>query len=199
MSAISDQVWDRWGQVNTVMYCVAVGSGGFGFPCWNVDAAAWQSVLNVNLIGAARVAQAFGPRMAAARQGCLLWVSSVAGQIGSQTDPPYSASKAGLINFAQCLARDMASSGVRVNTLCPGMIRTPLVESIWRASQERDPSAPRLDFEAWAEQKIAKLVPLGRWQQPEDIAAMATFLASDRAANITGQTINVDGGYVMHW
>ena len=54
-------------------------------------------------------------------------------------------------------------------------------------------------YEEWAAEKIAKLVPLGRWQEPEDIAAMAVFLASPRAGNVTGQTINVDGGYVMHW
>ena len=63
----------------------------------------------------------------------------------------------------------------------------------------RQPEADRLSFEAWTADKIQKLVPLGRWQDPEDIAAMAVFLASPRAKNVTGQTINVDGGYVMHW
>ena len=57
----------------------------------------------------------------------------------------------------------------------------------------------RTTYEAWTAEKIKKLVPLNRWQDPEDIAAMAVFLASNQARNITGQTINVDGGYVMHW
>jgi 2-hydroxycyclohexanecarboxyl-CoA dehydrogenase len=59
--------------------------------------------------------------------------------------------------------------------------------------------AGRPSYEEWTAEKIRKLVPLNRWQQPEDIAAMAVFLASSRGRNITGQTINVDGGYVMHW
>ena len=57
----------------------------------------------------------------------------------------------------------------------------------------------RRSFEDWTAEKIRRLVPLNRWQEPEDIAAMAVFLASERAKNITGQAINVDGGYVMHW
>ncbi len=199
VTEIAERIWNEWGRVDSLVYAVAVGSGGFGFPSWQVEADAWQQVLDVNLVGAVRVAHAFAPRMATAGRGSLLWISSVAGQIGSQTDPPYSASKAGLINFAQCLARDVASSGIRVNTICPGMVRTPLVESIWQAWQRRDPSGRSITFQAWAEEKIARLVPLGRWQQPEDVAAMAVFLASGRALNITGQTINVDGGYVMHW
>ena len=128
----------------------------------------------------------------------MLFLASVAGQNGSQTDPPYSASKAGLINFAQCAAKDLAPHGVRVNALNPGMIRTPLNESVWRSWAERQPDAGRQSYDEWAAEKIAKLVPLNRWQTPEDVAAMAVFLASARAANVTGQTINVDGGYVMH-
>jgi NAD(P)-dependent dehydrogenase (short-subunit alcohol dehydrogenase family) len=181
-----------------LVYAVAVGSGKIGFPFWALDPADWDRVLRVNLLGAANVAHAFSPAMAEARRGTLLFLSSVAGQIGSQTDPPYSAAKAGLINFAQCAAKDLAPFGVRVNTLCPGMVRTPLNESVWKAWADRQPPGAAQPYEEWAAEKIRKLVPLNRWQTPEDIAAMAVFLASPRAANVTGQTINVDGGYVMH-
>ena len=129
----------------------------------------------------------------------ILFLSSVAGQIGSQTDPPYSAAKAAVINFAQCAAKDLAPYGVRVNTLCPGMVQTPLNRSVYEAWAREQPEAERSTYEAWAGEKIKKLIPLNRWQQPEDIAAMAVFLASNRARNITGQTINIDGGWVMHW
>lgn len=182
-----------------LVYAVAVGSGKFGFPFWNLDPTDWDRVLRVSLLGAVNVAHAFAPAMAEARRGTLLFLSSVAGQIGSQTDPPYSAAKAGLINFAQCAAKDLAPFGVRVNALCPGMVRTPLNESVWKAWADRLPPGTAQPYEEWAAEKIRKLVPLNRWQTPEDIAAMAVFLASTRAANITGQTINVDGGYVMHW
>jgi NAD(P)-dependent dehydrogenase (short-subunit alcohol dehydrogenase family) len=123
----------------------------------------------------------------------------VAGQIGSQTDPPYSASKAGLINFAQCAAKDLAPFGVRVNALNPGMVQTRLNRAVWQAWADRQPPEKKQPYDEWAAEKIAKLVPLNRWQTPEDVAAMAVFLASDRAANVTGQAVNVDGGYVTHW
>ena len=90
---------------------------------------------------------------------------------------------------------------MRVNALCPGMVKTALNRSVYQAWAAGQPEEmqQRLSYEEWAEEKIERLVPLGRWQEPEDIAAMAVFLASPRAGNVTGQTINVDGGYVMHW
>jgi len=198
VEALAEQIGRR-GRVDHVVHAAGVGSGAFGFPFWNVDAAAWDRVLRVNLTGAVNVARAFAPAMAEAGSGTLLFIASVAGQIGSQTDPPYSASKAGLINFAQCAAKDLAPSGVRVNALCPGMVKTDLNRAVYESWASLRPEAERLDYDAWADEKIRKLVPLGRWQEPEDVAAMAVFLASPRAKNVTGQTINVDGGYVMHW
>jgi NAD(P)-dependent dehydrogenase (short-subunit alcohol dehydrogenase family) len=195
----ADEVRSRFGRVDHVVFAAGVGSGKFGFPFWKLDPADWDRVLRINLVGAANIAHAFAPGLAEQKRGTMLFLASVAGQMGSQTDPPYSASKAGLINFAQCAAKDLAPFGVRVNTLCPGMVKTPLNRSVWQAWDDRQPPEARQDYESWTAEKIAKLVPLNRWQTPEDIAAMAVFLASERAANITGQTINVDGGYVMHW
>ncbi len=186
------------GAVDHLIYAVGIGSGQFGFPFWNVDPAAWGRVLDVNLVGAARVATAFAPAMIDRRRGSLLFFTSVAGQIGSQTDPPYSASKAGLINFMQCTAKDLAAHGVRANAISPGMVKTELNRSVWRWGQERLPEAERVDYETWAEAKIRQVSPLGRWQEPDEFAAMAIYLASDLARNITGQTINIDGGWVMH-
>lgn len=197
--AATSETWAQFGAVDHVVFAVGIGSGKFGFPFWQLAPADWMRVLQVNLIGAATVAHAFAPKLAERRRGTMLFLASVAGQIGSQTDPPYSASKAGLINFAQCAAKDLAPFGVRVNSLNPGMIKTPLNRSVWQSWADRQPPELRTDYEAWAAEKIAKIVPLNRWQTPEDIAAMAVFLASDRAANVTGQTVNVDGGYVMHW
>ena len=94
-------------------------------------------------------------------------------------------------------ARDLAPYGVRVNALCPGMVETPLSRSVWEAWNRQQPEERRLSYEEWSKEKVRRLVPLGRFQEPEDIAAMAVFLASARAGNVTGQTVNVDGGYVM--
>jgi NAD(P)-dependent dehydrogenase (short-subunit alcohol dehydrogenase family) len=68
---------------------------------------------------------------------------------------------------------------------------------VWQAWADRQPADARQPYEEWAAEKIRRLVPLDRWQTPEDVAAMAVFLASPRAENVTGQTVNVDGGYVM--
>lgn len=192
----AEQIISNFGHVDHVVFAVAIGSGKFGFPFWNLDPADWDRVLRINLIGAANVAHAFAPRLSEQRAGTMLFLASVAGQNGSQTDPPYSASKAGLINFMQCAAKDLAPFGVRVNALNPGMVQTALNRSVWQAWADRQPGEAQ-PYEEWAAEKIARLVPLNRWQTPEDIASMAVFLASTRAASVTGQTINVDGGYVM--
>jgi 2-hydroxycyclohexanecarboxyl-CoA dehydrogenase len=206
---VAEEIGRRLGPCSHLVYAVGCGSNKFGFPFWKLAPSDWEPVLKVNLIGAVNVAHAFAPAMAeacssgsagsSASSPSILFLSSVAGQIGSQTDPPYSAAKAAVINFAQCAAKDLAPFGVRVNTLCPGMVQTPLNRGVYESWAREQPESERPTYEAWSAEKIKKLVPLNRWQQPEDIAAMAVFLASNRARNITGQTINVDGGYVMHW
>ncbi len=187
------------GPVNHLAHSAATGSGKFGCPFTNLDPADWQRVLDINIMGMVNIAHAVTPAMVERKSGTLVFIASVAGQIGSPTDPPYSASKAANINFAQCMAKDLATHGVRVNTVCPGMVKTPLNQSVWQAWYDRQPANDRLTYDEWAEEKIRTIVPLHQWQQPSDIANMAVFLASNRAAQVTGQTINVDGGYVMHW
>jgi NAD(P)-dependent dehydrogenase (short-subunit alcohol dehydrogenase family) len=195
----ADALQNDLGRTDHVVFAVAIGSGKYGFPFWNLEPEDWGRVLEVNVVGAVNLAHCFAPTLVRAGAGTMLFLASVAGQIGSQTDPPYSASKAALINFAQCAAKDLAPHGVRVNTLCPGMVQTTLNRAVWEAWARRQPAEQWQSYEEWAAEKIRRVVPLGRWQQPEDIAAMAVFLASARAANVTGQTINVDGGFVMHW
>lgn len=189
-------------QVNSVqhvVHCAATGSGKFGFPFTNLQPRDWDHTLNVNIKGMVHLAHALTPVLRAQKFGTFVFIASIAGQIGSPTDPPYSASKAANINFAQCMAKDLAKDNIRVNSVCPGMVQTPLNRSVWQAWHDRTEPSQRLTYELWAKQKIESLVPLGRWQQCEDIADMIVFLSSDRSKEVTGQTINVDGGQVMHW
>jgi NAD(P)-dependent dehydrogenase (short-subunit alcohol dehydrogenase family) len=181
-----------------VVVAAGIGSGKFGFPFWNLDPGDWDRVLRVNIMAPVNAAHAFSPAMVQARRGTFLFFASVAAQIGSQTDPPYSAAKAAVVNFAQCAAKDLAPYNVRVNTISPGMIQTPLNRSVWQAWNDRQPDNAKQSYDEWAGEKVRKVAPLGRWQTPQDCAAVAVFLASRRAQNITGQTINVDGGQVMH-
>jgi 2-hydroxycyclohexanecarboxyl-CoA dehydrogenase len=196
--AVSRTVQDL-GSIDHLVHAAAVGSFKFGFPFTNLAPADWLRVLDVNIMGMTNVAHAVAPTMVERQRGTLIFIASVAGQIGSQTDPPYSASKAANINFAQCMAKDLAPHGVRVNTICPGMVETPLNRSVWQAWHDQQPPTARKSYEEWAGEKVKTVVPLGRWQEPRDIADMAVFLSSERAAQVTGQTINVDGGFVMHW
>lgn len=188
----------RLGPVQHIVHAAAMGSGKFGFPFTNLSPADWRRVLEVNILGMVHVAHACAPSMIANNAGSMVFIASIAGQIGSQTDPPYSASKAANINFAQCLAKDLAPHNVRVNIVNPGMVKTPLNENVWRAWNTQQPPEKQRSYAEWGIDKVRTVAPLGRWQEPADIADMVVFLSSERARNVTGQTINVDGGQVMH-
>ncbi len=183
-------------EVDHLICAAAIGSGKAGFPFWNLDPSDWTRVLAITLMGTVNAVHAFTPslRRGDTNRKSVLLLSSVAGQIGSQTDPPYSAAKAAVINFAQCAAKDFAADGIRVNALSPGMVKTGLNESVFEANRESTDQT----YDEWAEAKIKSISPLARWQEPEEFGAMAVFLASDHGRNITGQTINIDGGQVMH-
>lgn len=195
----ADRSAEFFGQPMHLVHAAAVGSGCFGFPFTSLQPSDWRKVIDVNIIGLTNVTHALAPQLIASGDGSICVVASVAGQIGSPTDPPYSASKAANINFMQVMAHDLAPQGIRVNAVCPGMVKTPLNKSVWRSWNDRQPEDRKQSYDQWAAEKIRQLVPLGRWQTPENVADMIVFLASDRASEVTGQTINVDGGYVMHW
>ncbi|HZT28454.1 MAG TPA: SDR family oxidoreductase [Bryobacteraceae bacterium] len=200
-AAVADAVTETeaaLGPISHLVHAAAAGSGKFGFPFTNLEPGDWPRVLQVNVMGMVHVAHAMAPGMISRRSGTMVFLASVAGQIGSQTDPPYSASKAANINFAQCLAKDLAPHNIRVNTVSPGMVQTKLNRQVWQAWRDLQPPDKRRSYEDWAADKIRAVAPLGRWQRPEDIADMVVFLSSARAAQVTGQTINVDGGQVMH-
>lgn len=188
----------QFGKINHVIYSVGVGSGKFGFPFWNLEPSDWPRILQINLQGAVHAAHAFAPYAVDQKAGSITFFTSVAGQIGSQTDPPYSAAKAGLINFMQCVAKDLAPYNARANAISPGMVASELNRSVWQAGQELLPEEDRQEYEDWAAEKIRMVAPLNDWQRPEDFGAMAAYLASKHARHITGQVLNIDGGQVMH-
>ena len=182
------------GPCQHVVYAVGVGSGKYGFPFWNLEPADWDRVLQINLLGAVNVAHAFTPVLQETGDGSLLFLVSVAGQCGSQTDPPYSAAKAGLINFMQVAAKDFAPYSVRVNALSPGMVKTSVNQSVWQAWHDAQPVEQRLTYEQWAADKLKRVLPLGRWQTPEEIAAMVVWLCSEECSFSTGAVFDISGG-----
>lgn len=183
-------------EIDHLVCAAAVGSGKMGFPFWNLEPADWTRVLDITLMGTVNTVHACVPALLAGetQRKSVLLLASVAGQIGSRTDPPYSAAKAATINFAQLAAKDFAPYGIRVNALSPGMVKTSLNRAVFESSKE----SATMSYEAWAEEKIKRVSPLGRWQEAEEFGAMAVFLASEFGKNVTGQTLNIDGGQVMH-
>jgi 3-oxoacyl-[acyl-carrier protein] reductase len=141
----------------------------------------WDLVLNINLTGAFRCAQAVLPSMMRNRWGRIINISSVVGQAGAAGQVNYSASKAGLIGMTKSLAQEMGSRGVTVNAIAPGYIETDMTKV--------------LPDEVKA--KILAQVPIGRIGQPDDIAHAVKFLASEEAGYITGHVLAVNGGMYM--
>jgi 3-oxoacyl-[acyl-carrier protein] reductase len=146
-----------------------------------MDESDWDTVLDVNLKGAWNCCRAVVRSMMKQRYGRIVNISSVSGLAGQAGQTNYSASKAGLIGLTKALAREVGSRGITVNAVAPGFVPTALTNDL---PQELKDS-------------MMKLIPLGRWGKPEEIAAAVAFLASDQAAYITGQVLSVDGGMMM--
>lgn len=139
----------------------------------------WQAVIDLNLTGVFLCTQAVSKIMLKQRQGRIINIASVAGQMGNPGQANYSAAKAGVIGFTKTMAKELASRNITVNAVAPGFIATEMTRE--------------LDAEG-----ILQYIPLGRYGQPEEVAGMVRFLAGDPAATyITGQVFNVDGGMVM--
>jgi NAD(P)-dependent dehydrogenase (short-subunit alcohol dehydrogenase family) len=190
------EVTERLGPIDVLVNNAGMAAKRQGMPFTNQERSDWEPVLTVNAIGTFVVSREFVLGRDADRPGVIVNLSSVAGRMGSQTDPSYSAAKAAVINLTQCMAKDLAPV-VRVCAVCPGMVRTPFYEAQYRAAAARDPEVAKLTAEEYFDDKARKLIPLGVGQRARDIAEAVAFLASDLAACITGQTVNVDGGLVM--
>ncbi|MBR6018946.1 MAG: 3-oxoacyl-[Lachnospiraceae bacterium] len=137
-----------------------------------------DDVIDVNLKGTIRVTRAFIRAMAKQRSGVILNISSVVGLMGNSGQTNYAASKAGVIGFTKSVAKEYGRRNIRCNAIAPGYIATEMTAALGAEKSE----------------EIAKQLPLGRLGRPEDVAALALFLASDAASYITGEVISVDGG-----
>jgi 3-oxoacyl-[acyl-carrier protein] reductase len=146
-----------------------------------MKAADWDELLATNLGGVFRMSKACLRGMMKSHRGRIISISSVVGAVGNPGQANYAAAKAGVEGFSRALAREVASRGITVNVVAPGFIDTDMT----RALNEAQRSA------------LAAQIPLARLGAPEDIAAAVAFLASPRAAYITGQTLHVNGGMYM--
>jgi 3-oxoacyl-[acyl-carrier protein] reductase len=141
----------------------------------------WLATLAVNLNGAFFCSRAAARLMLKAKKGRIINISSVVGEMGNAGQVPYVSSKAGLIGMTKSLARELASRNITVNAVAPGFIETDMTDALDTKLKEEH----------------SKSIPLGRFGRAEEVAELVTFLCSENAAYITGQTVGINGGMYM--
>jgi NAD(P)-dependent dehydrogenase (short-subunit alcohol dehydrogenase family) len=172
---------DHFGGLD-VMFANAGISGGMA-NIFDTDVSLITEVLRVNLIGPYLAVKHAAPKIAERGGGAIILTASVAGIRSGAGSPAYSASKAGVINLAMVSAQQLSGSNIRVNAICPGLTETGMTK-------------PTFDYarDAGKTDRLGRLNPLRRGAQPEELAKVALFLASDDASYVNGQAIAVDGG-----
>ncbi len=181
VKAMVARALETFGAIDAI-YANAGISGGLT-PLFEQTVELWTEVLRINLIGPFLAIKHGAPPMVARGRGSIVLTASVAALRANAGSAPYGASKAGVVSLAQSAANSLAGTGVRVNAICPGLIETGMTKPIFDRARERG-----------TDRKIGQLNPLLRAGRPEEIAAMALFLASDESSYVNGQAFPVDGG-----
>lgn len=175
VAAFFGQIMDASGRVDVLINNAGITRDGFIVRMKEAD---WDAVLNINLKGAFLCTKVAGKIMMKQRSGKIINMASVVGVTGNAGQANYSASKAGLIGLTKSTAKELASRGITVNAIAPGFIETDMTAVLPEDIKK----------------EMLGQIPLGRAGKPEDIAAVALFLASEAASYITGQVIHVSGG-----
>jgi NAD(P)-dependent dehydrogenase (short-subunit alcohol dehydrogenase family) len=148
----------------------------------DMDLAEWESLLRLNLTSQFICCKAFITYVVDnSRKGAIINIASLAALVPYETSVAYGAAKAGVVNMTQTLAFEYGKHGIRVNCIAPGHVRTPIPEALYKGREELRAAQHRI-------------IPAGRWGEPEELGRVAVFLASDASSYVTGQTIVVSGG-----
>jgi 3-oxoacyl-[acyl-carrier protein] reductase len=177
-SATVEEVVKAHGRIDILVNNAGVAIDGLLMRFKDAD---WQTTINTNLMGAFCLMRAVSRPMMKQRGGSIINISSVVGEMGNGGQSAYAASKAGLIGLTKSVAKELGSRNIRVNCVTPGFVTTDMTASLTDELK----------------QKMSDSIPLGRIGDARDIAHAVVFLASDRAAYITGETLKVNGGMYM--
>ena len=177
VKAVMGRVISSFGRIDALVNCAGIALRN---AVHETDEKDWRRVLDINLSGAFLTSKHALPHFPSSG-GSIVHVSSVTGIVGTRSRAAYSASKGALISLARNMAVDYASRGIRVNCVCPGFVKTPLLDAIFADSEKTA--------------RLTAMHPLGRLGEPEDVACAIIFLISNEASWVTGQAIAIDGGF----
>lgn len=181
VQAIVERAVETFGGIDVFFSNIA--HPGTNTPLLEQTVEEWAELYRMNTISCFLAVKYAGPPMIAQRNGSIILTSSAASLRANAGSIPYSASKAGVNSLAQCAANAFAGTNVRVNAILPGLVETQMTRKVFEQARERG-----------VESKIGHVTPLKRAGQPDEIAAMAAFLASDDSSYVDGQCFAVDGG-----
>lgn len=167
-----------WNAVSGLVNCAGINGMGVAHT---LDMAAWHRVLNVHVTGTLLTSRSLLPHMLEAKRGAIVNVASVYSMIGGPGNTPYNTAKGAILQLTRCMAADYGAAGIRVNSVSPGYIETPMSSMLKHAPAMRD--------------RFIKMHALGRAGQPEEVANAIVFLLCDEASFITAANLPVDGGF----
>ncbi|MFC6289482.1 SDR family NAD(P)-dependent oxidoreductase [Levilactobacillus angrenensis] len=177
LQGMVDQVVSQYGHLDILVANAGVAEKKAGVA--NIDVANWNKVIAIDLTGVMLTNKVAVAQMVKQGSGSVINMSSILGVVGAANSQAYSAAKAGVANYTKSQAVTYAAQGIRFNAVAPGYVATPLLKTL-----PPEVTGP-----------MVSKMPIGRLAQPEEIANVIAFVASDEASFVTGATINVDGGY----
>jgi 3-hydroxybutyrate dehydrogenase len=186
---VVEAVEKNLGPIEILVNTAGIGSSADPRPLVEFDDAFWDLSLAVNLTAPYLLCKAVLPGMLARRWGRIITIASINSKIGSLHGAAYAASKHGVLGLTRTLAMEVASQGITANAICPGPVRTVMNEK----RVEYDAKRRGIPFK----ELEASMTAIGRRLEPEEIAPMAVYLASDAASSVVGQAFNIDGGLLM--
>ena len=193
-----DQVVSHYGRIDILVNNARAIIGRDKVPVTELEQEVWEHFLRINTTAPYLLTKEVGRRMIeAGNGGRIINIASNASKQASATGAAYSASKFAVLGLTQASALDLAPYGITVNAVCPGPINTDRM-SYWERDQAADRGMSQEEFRSQIVQAGAQASPLGRIAEPQDVANMVAFLASDEASFVTGQAYNVNGGLLFH-